>query len=115
MSKKTIREWQRIVHQNSCDKGFWDTDDPDDINTQLAKLALIHSEVSEAAEAVRIGDIAPRRGEHGKPEGMAAELADVIIRVLDLAEALGLDMGAAVEEKHEHNTTRPRRHGGKLA
>jgi len=48
-----------------------------------------------------------------KPEGFAAELADVIIRVLDTAGALGLDMERALSLKHEYNKTRPHRHGDK--
>ena len=51
----------------------------------------------------------------GKPVGIASELADVIIRTLDLGYMLGLDMDEAVRLKMEHNKTRPYRHGGKRA
>lgn len=68
-----------------------------------AILALIHSEVSEALEAFRVGD----------GENFEEELADVIIRVLDCAGGLDLDMDSAVESKIEKNRRRGYRHGGK--
>ncbi len=48
-----------------------------------------------------------------KPEGLAIELADAVIRIADLAEALGVDLGEAIIAKHRYNQTRPARHGGK--
>lgn len=68
-----------------------------------AILALIHSEVSEALEAFRKQD----------RENFAEELADVVIRVLDCAGGLGIDLDAAVLEKLAKNRTRGHRHGGK--
>ena len=41
------------------------------------------------------------------------ELADVIIRVLDYCGYAGIDIDAAISQKHEYNRTRPYRHGGK--
>lgn len=66
-------------------------------------LALIHSEVSEALEAFRTDDRA----------NFEKELADVIIRVLDCAGGLGMDMDKAVAAKMDHNRHRGYRHGGK--
>lgn len=43
------------------------------------------------------------------------ELADVIIRALDTAGTLRIDIDRAVRIKHAYNETRPHRHGGKLA
>jgi len=54
-----------------------------------------------------------RIGEGGKPEGFESELADVIIRVLDLAEALGMDMGKTMAAKMKYNETREHKHGGR--
>jgi hypothetical protein len=39
--------------------------------------------------------------------------SDVIIRVFDMAEALGLDMESLIEAKSAYNLSRPHRHGGK--
>lgn len=68
-----------------------------------AILALIHSEVSEALEAFRKGD----------RKNFSEELADVLIRVLDCAAGLGIDLDKAVREKLDYNKTREYRHGGK--
>lgn len=48
-----------------------------------------------------------------KPEGVASELADVVIRVADLCGLYGIDLETALEEKMAFNDTRPYRHGGK--
>jgi NTP pyrophosphatase (non-canonical NTP hydrolase) len=80
------------------------------------KLALIHSEVSEALEAFRIGDMGLRvDSATGKPEGFDAELADVIIRIGDLAGILNIDLEEAIVVKMKYNATRPYRHGNKNA
>jgi len=82
-------------------------------------LCLIHSEVSEVLECYRNGepvhdiDLAPTPP-GAKPEGIASELADVIIRVLDVAGLYGIDIDRAVREKMQFNITRPVRHGGKV-
>jgi len=68
------------------------------------KLCLVHSEISEAMEAHRKGlmdDKLPNR------KGIEVELADAVIRIADLAGALGLDLGAALVEKMEFNAIRP--------
>lgn len=51
--------------------------------------------------------------DNGKPEGIPTELADVIIRVLDYCGYAGIDIDAAISQKHEYNKSRPYRHGGK--
>lgn len=48
------------------------------------------------------------------PEGIAVEMADCIIRILDWAGKEGLDMDAIIREKMAYNKTRPYRHVGKL-
>lgn len=49
-----------------------------------------------------------------KPEGFMIELADVVIRIADLAYLVGGDLEAAIAEKHEYNRTRPYKHGRKF-
>lgn len=66
-------------------------------------LMLITTEVAEAMEAVRVLD----------KENFQEELADVLIRVLDTAYGLGLDMDEVVAKKLAKNRTRGLRHGGK--
>ena len=48
-----------------------------------------------------------------KPEGVAIELADCIIRILDYCGKAGIDIENAIRIKHEYNKSRPYRHGGK--
>jgi NTP pyrophosphatase (non-canonical NTP hydrolase) len=74
-------------------------------------LCLIHSEVSEALEAWRIRGLDAWLGTGGKPEGVASELADVIIRIGDMAARYEIDLDAAVAEKMAFNATRPHKHG----
>lgn len=77
------------------------------------RLCLIHSEVSEALESVRKNeDLIWFDGD--KPEGIGIELADVVIRVGDLCEILGIDLEKCIEIKSTYNTGRPFRHGGKV-
>lgn len=107
---------------------------------KVAELGLISTEVSEAIEEVRDGHAmtetyysykpmppslavefasGAEAQEHWestqtpKPEGVPSELADVVIRALDIANAYGVDLGAAVIEKLNYNATRGTRHGGK--
>ena len=82
------------------------------VNYIASKLLMIGTEVSEAAEALRVGDF-DSHSPDGKPEGLKSELADIIIRVVDLAAALGMDMEHALTEKMAYNHTRPYRHGNK--
>ncbi len=67
------------------------------------KLMLTVSELSEAMEAHRKGLMdshIPHRN------GVEVELADAVIRIMDLAGALGLDVGAAIAEKLDYNAKR---------
>lgn len=118
--RKHLYQWQHDVHRLACEKGWHERPVCDpvtgkvDTDRLLALLALIHSEVSEAVECAREGHIYAYM-KAGKPMGLAIELADVVIRVLDLSDALRFSVEEAVEMKHEYNATRPRRHGGKLA
>jgi hypothetical protein len=52
-------------------------------------------------------------GVEAKPEGVPSELADILIRTLDVMVEFGIDPEAIVEEKLTYNATRGRMHGGK--
>ena len=70
----------------------------------LASLMLIGTELAEAAEEVR----------KGSSDGIFEEIADVIIRCLDLCGASDVDIHSLVVEKMRKNEARPHKHGGKL-
>lgn len=78
----------------------------------ISKLALITSEASEAIEEIRDGHLEEYEI-NGKPEGLPVELADVIIRALDLAHLLSIPIGDVVARKLAFNATRGKMHGGK--
>ncbi len=115
----TIKETQAAVHGMAVSKGWWPNGEAVGTNEVLAKLALIHSEVSEAVEEVRTGrslhSIYEGGGDPPKPCGFAIELADAVIRIMDLCGALGIDLERCMRQKIEYNETRSFRHGGKAA
>jgi hypothetical protein len=92
-----------LVYRNAVNKGFW----PEDRNTGEA-IALIHSELSEALEGLR----KPGPDEHC-PEftKVEVELADAIIRIMDLAAGNKWRIAAALVAKHEYNLGRSYMHG----
>ena len=93
-----IRDCAEKCHRIAVDHGWWETERP---IPEL--LCLVHSEVSEALEADRNRD----------DQGFAEELADVVIRVMDLAEARGIDLEREIQDKMAWNIHRPYRHGNK--
>jgi NTP pyrophosphatase (non-canonical NTP hydrolase) len=104
----------RNVHRNATEKGFWDymysnVEPVGDTFIFFAKqIAMIHSEATEVLEALR--------KQKGSDE-VVEELADIIIRVVDLYE--GLRMAGEAEDSLEDvvtrktiiNSQRPKMHG----
>lgn len=120
-----VRQLQADSHANAVAKGFWDDVDLSNVEVIGNKLMLIVGEAAEAHEEIRAG-IDPAvtyydnvsiptwmDGERHllKPEGVPSELADIVIRVFDLAAGLGIDIAAIIEEKAAYNATRERLHG----
>ena len=87
-----LKALQHEAHAIAKEHGWWDEE-----RTFGDLIALVHSELSEALEAyrktgwpwLRVNEW--RCDVHGKPMGVASELADVVIRVADMAEWYGLE------------------------
>lgn len=97
---------QQRVHQIAIEHGWWDEGRND-----AECIALMHSELSEALEALRHGRL---MDEHcPKHENLTVELADCVIRIFDYAEARGLDLSGAMQDKIDYNEGRTHKHGNK--
>jgi NTP pyrophosphatase (non-canonical NTP hydrolase) len=124
-----IKTLQKEAFKNAQNKGFWpETITPEVVDQKFGdQMMLVVSEVAEGYECWRGGEpllhygrpspaskylLQPELG-FKKPEGLLAELADVVIRAAQLAEAVGGDLEDAIQKKHEYNLTRPHMHGGK--
>lgn len=105
--KNSINAIQWICHGLAKESGWWtNLKTGEDLTTKdniPEKLCLIHSEISEAMEGHRktlMDDKLPHR------PMIEVELADAVIRILDLAGAKGYDLGGAIVEKLQYNANR---------
>lgn len=127
-----INELRDIVHKNAIEKGFWHSGFTPNIPE---KIALIHSELSECLEALRKDKFASKKHldtflyeDHSKESILLQpdkkflfeqsikntfedEMADVIIRCLDLCGYMNINIEAHILAKMEYNKTRPYKHG----
>ncbi len=118
-----------VISKWSREKGFWDGQEaisnitaraemdaiPEselkrlELAVQAEKIALMHSELGEALEAVRHGN--PPDDKLPQFDGLTVELADAIIRILDFAGNYRLPIGEAISEKMKFNLQRAYKHG----
>ena len=107
---KTLEYLGREAHEINKNNGWevfhlddWAEADKLNIPKLCTHMALIHSEVAEATEAIR----------HRDPDNFKEELADTVIRVASIAYGLGIDLETAIMEKLNINRKRGLHHGGK--
>lgn len=122
-----IKQLVKEAHENSKSKGFYDN--PKNIGEMIA---LIHSEVSEALEADRenryahlnkseenvlmgwVGDEDYITDYKEKIKGrFEEEMADIVIRVMDMCGYKGIDLEFHIRAKMRYNASRPHKHGKK--
>ena len=142
MAKDEVRDgfntFAAAVSRTAHAHGWWSDDEGNfqDRNTG-EMLMLMVCELAEAMESHRDGEpllwyehkdpasvpVAKNNwsshrvnddGVPGKPQGVASEFADCIIRILDTCETRNIPVVQALLDKHAYNITRPYRHGGKV-
>lgn len=88
-----------FCHNQAREMGWWDN--PRETGTLLA---LVHSEISEALE----GDRKNKMDDH-LPDRKAfeVEIADAVIRLMDISGYYELDLGGAIRDKLAYNLNRP--------
>lgn len=104
------KHMQKQVFETAKEKGWWDEETKHERNDPTI-IALIHSELSETLEALRHGN--PPSEKIPEFSSVEEELADVLIRCADWAEASGMRLAEAVLAKMAFNRTRPFKHGNK--
>ena len=118
-----LNELAAEIHQNNVDKGFWGVEmtlDREDGPVQgewlkslrsaytSQRIALMHSELSEALEADRkdlMDDKLPQF------KGLDVEIVDCLIRALDFLGHRKVDIDEILQAKLEYNKSRPHKHG----
>ena len=95
------------AHKNAVDHGFWEEWEnlKDNRSVHIAftsqNLMLIVSEIAEAQEGLRKGNV----------DNFREELADVAIRLFDLCGGLEIDLETEISRKMKINADRPYKHG----
>jgi len=95
------------AHENAVKHGFWEEwenlKETRSVHVAFTSqnLMLIVSEIAEAQDGLRKGDV----------ENFREELADVAIRLFDLCGGLGIDLESEITKKMKINASRPYKHG----
>jgi NTP pyrophosphatase (non-canonical NTP hydrolase) len=106
-----IRKAQKMAFDIAEEKGFHENRRGTGRDDALVRIALIHTEVSEAAQEIKRHwpELGLQSGESLNAVG--EEMADIVIRVLDFCGCAGIDLERHVVEKMEKNRARPMHYG----
>jgi hypothetical protein len=107
---KFIELWHRIairIHLTNCQKGFWPPN-PEDRNKSEA-IMLVVTELAEGVEGIRHGN--PPDDKVPEFDSASAEMADAIIRLMDMGKGFGWRIPEALVAKQNYNVTRAHKHG----
>ena len=123
-----LTKLSKEINKNVRNKGFWNNMDFAIQMTQnqvrvigldkhvkdafiSQKLALVHTEISEAMEATRIDGYENNGYGINIKDSFADELADSIIRILDICGELNIDIQEQIDWKLDKNKSREYMHG----
>ena len=110
-----LNQMSRLIHSNNVEKGFWNYP-----RNKGETLMLIVTELAEAMEAHRNGNLAmpSMEGEIEKQafedfykDTFEDEIADALIRILDMCGGFNIDIEFHVREKVKYNKGREILHG----
>lgn len=108
MIKPSISKLVKEAHETAAEKGWWNDKES---KNKAELIALMHSELSEALEALRKPG---KRDDHLPDEdAVGLELADTVIRIFDYCGAYNIDLEDIIIKKMTYNRNRSYKHGGK--
>ena len=107
-----IKELQKLCYEQAKASGWINDKKAVEVPEQVA---LICSEACEGLESWRENQPISWTDDHGKPQGIGSEYADVIIRIGHYASLMNIDLEYEIKRKLEYNATRSYRHGNKKA
>jgi NTP pyrophosphatase (non-canonical NTP hydrolase) len=101
------------VYQISADHGFHDGETASEVTPERMGMfcANLHGEVSELWESCRRGTLHKQCDKDVPLSEASEELADIIIRAMDTAVALRVNIGVAIALKSRYNESRAHKHG----